>query len=118
MHHDKSHSFEDDASKLEQDSDQNELDLANGGDDHSDNDEGDIEEDSHVGFLDAHGPAGKKNCNRCASLIHSSASSANDNTVTSTDLQHLNECHTEVQVGQVATDQGQAEHGPNWHDSP
>jgi hypothetical protein len=35
-----------------------------------------------------------------------------------TDLEHLNERHTEVQIRQVTQDQTQAEHDTDGHNSP
>lgn len=61
LHHDEASGLESDTRKLEQEADHHELDLAVGGDDHTEDDEGDVAERLQVGRRDAHDPGCDEN---------------------------------------------------------
>lgn len=61
LHHGESEGLKGDASDLVDDTDPDELDLAERGDDDTNNNNRDVEEDSEVRLGDTKGPAGEKN---------------------------------------------------------
>lgn len=63
LDHDQAGGLEHDAADLEHESDHNEVDLAKGSNDNTDNDEGDVEQDLHVWRGNAHGPGSDEDGN-------------------------------------------------------
>jgi hypothetical protein len=99
LDHGKTESLEDDTTNLVQDSDQDEVNLANGGNDDTDDDGRDVEELLQVGLGDTKKPAGDK---------HSDGRGG---------LEHLDEGDREVEVRQVAADERQREEEANGDNS-
>lgn len=95
LDHGKTESLEDDTSNLVQDSDQHEVNLANGGNDDTDNNGRDVEELLQVGLGDTEEPAGDEHSDGRGSL------------------KHLDEGNREVQVRQVAADKREREEEAN-----
>lgn len=56
LHHDQAGGLESDSGELEEETNHDELDLAVGSDDYTEDDEGDVAESLHVRRGDAHGP--------------------------------------------------------------
>jgi hypothetical protein len=83
--------LEENTTDLVEETDPDELDLAERGNHDTDDDRGHVHQDLHVGSCNAHNPAGKKYSNWRGSL------------------EHLDEGNTEIKVGQVSADQTQAE---------
>jgi len=71
LDHDQTSGLESNTSKLEEESNHDELDLAVGGDDHTQNDEGDVAQGLEVEWGDAHDPGSKEHSNRCGGLEES-----------------------------------------------
>jgi hypothetical protein len=99
LDHGKSKCLKDDTTNLVQDSDEDKVNLANRGDDDTDDDGRDIEKLLEVGLGDTEQPAGDEDGNGSGGL------------------EHLDECDRKVKVCQVAADQGQAEEKTNGDDS-
>lgn len=68
LNHGQTDSLEDDTADLEEEADHDELDLANGGNDDTEDDEGHVAQGFHVRRVDAQGPCGDENSNRCGGL--------------------------------------------------
>lgn len=69
LHHDKTGSFENNSCDLVDESNEDELNLSEGGDDNTDNDEGDVEQGLHVRRSDSQKPSSDENSNRSSSLL-------------------------------------------------
>lgn len=100
LDHGKAEGLEDDACNLVEEANKDELDLAERGNHDTDNDRRDVQEDLQAGLRHTQGPTGKEDCNGSRSL------------------EHLDKGDTQVQVGQVAEDQTQAEHDSNRDNGP
>lgn len=91
LNHGKTEGLENDTSNLVQNTDENEMNLAEGGDDDTDDNGRDVEELLEVWLGDTEAPARNQNSNRGGGL------------------EHLNESNGQVQVCQVAANQAQTE---------
>ena len=69
LHHDEPDGLEHDAAALEEEADHDELDLADGGDDHADHDERDVPERLERGLRHAHDPGGDEDGDGHGSLV-------------------------------------------------
>jgi hypothetical protein len=98
LDHDQPHSLEDDTSHLVEEANPAELDLAEASQAHAEHDGQDVEEDLQAWVGHAPGPAGEEHSHGCAGL------------------EHLDEGHTQVEVGQVATNQACAVEEADGHD--
>lgn len=119
LDHNQTQSLEDDTANLNDETKHVELDLTEGGNNHTNHNDGHIAEGLEVGGSNSEGPGGKQGCNGIGGLqrisidwlwvfrIHEISKS--------TYLQHLNERNTEVKVGKVTADQTQTEHDTNGH---
>lgn len=92
LDHDQTSSLEDDTTDLEQETDELELDLTEGGNDHTNHNDGDVGQNLHVGRSHTHTPGSQQDSHGCGGL------------------EHLDEGHTEVEVGHVTANQTQTEH--------
>lgn len=99
LNHGETKGLEDNTGDLVQDTDQNEVNLANGSNDDTDNDGGNVEELLEVGLVDAESPAGDEDSDGGGGL------------------EHLDESNREVQVGQVSANQTQTEEQTDGNDS-
>lgn len=99
LNHGKAESFKDDATNLIQDTDQNEVDLAEGSNDDTDDDGRNVEELLQIG------------------LGHTKRPTSDQDSDRSSGLEHLDKSNGQVEVGQVATDQAQTEEQANGHNS-
>jgi hypothetical protein len=99
LNHHQPHRFKYDPSTLEQESNQHELDLADGGDHDANDDEADIAEGFERGLGDAHAPAGEQGDDGHGCF------------------EHLDEGDGEVEVGEVAADEGEGEHETDGDDA-
>lgn len=97
LDHDQAESLEDDTTNLDEETKQVELDLTEGRDDNTDDNDGDIAEGLEVGRGNAKRPGGQQGSDGIGGL------------------EHLNEGYTQVEVGEVTADQGQAEHDTDGH---
>jgi hypothetical protein len=113
LDHDETQSLEDDATTLDEETKHVELDLAEGSDNDTNDNDGDIAKGLEVGRSNSKGPGGEESHDSVGSLydqllvyarfcVTSEGSSAY--------LQHLDEGNTEVEIGQVTADKRQAEH--------
>lgn len=100
LNHGEADGFEDNARNLEHEADHDELDLADRCDDHTNDNRGDVQEHLQVRLRHSHTPAAEEHGDRRGSL------------------EHLDEGDAQVQVGQIATDQAQAEEQSNWDNGP
>ena len=100
LDHDQTQGLEDDTGDLDDEAEHVELDLTEGGDHDTDDDDRHVAQGLEVGRGNAEGPSGNQGRDSVGGL------------------QHLDEGHTEVQVGQVTTDQTQTEHDTNGNDGP
>lgn len=114
---DKTQGLKDDTADLEHEAAEDELDLAEGGDHDTQDDDGDVPENLDVGWCDAECPCGQEGRHGGGSLSSGGILSTNrffrvdtGETQHGTHLQHLDKRHTQCQVGQVAAHQTQAEH--------
>ena len=98
LDHGKTEGLEHDTGKLEQDTNDDKVNLANGGNDDTDDNGGDVEELLHVGGRDTQGPGSEQDSDGGGSL------------------EHLDEGDGEVEVGQVTADQTQAEEDTDGND--
>lgn len=98
LDHGQTQGLEDNTTNLEDDTNPDELDLANGSNNDTNNDNGDVQEDLQVRRRDTKGPSREEDSDGGRSL------------------EHLDESNREVQVGQVTTDQAQAEEDTDRHD--
>jgi hypothetical protein len=68
LHHDQAGGLESDSGELEEETNHDELDLAVGSDDYTEDDEGDVAESLHVRRGDAHGPGCDEHSDRSGGL--------------------------------------------------
>lgn len=99
LNHGKTEGLEHDTGELEQDTNDDKVNLANGGNDDTDDNGGDVEELLHVGGRDTQGPGSQQDSDGSGGL------------------EHLDESDGEVEVGQVTADQTQAEEDTDRNDS-
>lgn len=99
LYHDQTGGLENDTTELEQETDHVELDLTEGGNDHTDHDDGDVGQDLHVGRSHAHTPGCEENSHRGGGL------------------EHLDKGNAQVEVGHVTANQAQTEHYTDRDDS-
>lgn len=92
LHHDQTGGLENNTTDLEQETDHVELDLTEGGNNHTNHNDGDVGQNLHVGRSHTHTPGCEKNS-------HGSGG-----------LEHLDEGNAEVEVGHVTANQAQTEH--------
>jgi len=76
LYHGKTDSFEENAEKLEDDSNEDELELTSGRNDDTDDNERDVAESLEVRGRKTKDPAGEKDSNRCRSLVQSVSSNS------------------------------------------
>ena len=107
LDHNQADSLKDDATDLEEEADHDELDLAHRSNDNADDNEGNVAEGLHVHRGNAHGPGCDEDSNRGGSLVKSVPRLTRY--AGCTDLEHLDEGNTQVQVGLVTADQTQTE---------
>lgn len=100
-----------------------ELDLAVRGNDDSHHDGRDIGELLHVGRSDHEGPCSEESGNHIRCLFFGRRkksafplSNIPNGSWTFSYLQHLNKRHTQIQIGDISTDQTEAEEQTNWKD--
>lgn len=96
-------------------SDEAELDLANGGNDNTDDNDGDVSESLKTNGCNTEGPGSNKSSDRVGCLYPLEVVDGIEEC--RTNLQHLNERDTQVEVDQVTEDQTQAEENANGDDS-
>jgi hypothetical protein len=115
LDHGKTESLAGDTDKLVNDTNPDKLDLADRGNDNTNDNGGNIEEDLQVRLRHTKNPAGNENSDGSGSLVKVSktqeCSGWDHRWVSkreSTDLEHLDESDAEVQIGEVAADQAQA----------
>jgi hypothetical protein len=117
LDHGQAESLEDDTSNLVDDANPDELDLADGCDDDTDDDDRDVQENPQVGGGDTQRPASDEDRDGRGGLASWLATqfSCQGASVKAglANLKHLNEGDREVEVGQVAADQTQAEKDTN-----
>lgn len=99
LHHDQTGGLENDTTNLEQETDHVELDLTEGGNDHTNHNDGDVGQNLHVGRGHTHTPG-------CEENSHGGCG-----------LEHLDEGNAEVEVGHVTANQAQTEHYTDRDDS-
>lgn len=97
LDHDQTEGLEDDTADLDDETKHVELDLTERGDHNTDDNDGDIAEGLEVGWGNAEGPGSQQGSNSIGGL------------------EHLDEGDTQVEVGEVTADQGQAEHDTDGH---
>lgn len=74
LNHGQADSLKHDTANLEEESSENEFNLAEGSDDDTDNDDGHVAEGLQIGWCNAQGPACEKHSNWSGGLAHSLAS--------------------------------------------
>lgn len=112
-----SDSFEDETRQLVQEAGQDKVDLAEGGNDDTEDDKGDIEKLHEVDLFNPESPTSEENCDRHSGLVWSVAVCSCSRT-DSAYLEHLDERDAQVQVGHVAAHQTQAEGEANGDNGP
>jgi hypothetical protein len=115
LDHDETNGLEHDTTGLEEESDEHKLDLSEGGDDDTDDNEGDIEENLEVWLRDTEGPGGNQNGDWSSGLHESdSATNVHKDSGGKSYLEHLDEGNAQVEVSQVTADQAQTEEETDW----
>ena len=113
LDHGKTEGFEGNTSDLEDDTQPDELELAVRSDNDTDNDNGHVKENPQVDRRYTKGPAGEENSDGGSGLDSKGQSLAYVDSVAKrifgTDLEHLDEGNAEIEIGEVAADQTQAE---------
>ena len=108
LNHDQTDSLEDDTSALEEESNHDELDLAHGCDDDTNDDKGDVSKRLQVDRRDTETPSSEEDSDRHGSLEEVS----NCSSVLApgpTYLEHLDKGNTQVEICLVTADQAHAE---------
>lgn len=113
LDHDEAQGLEDDTSTLDEEAEHVELDLAKGSDNDTKDNDSDIAEGLEVGRGNSEGPGGEESNDSVGGLYNQLLVYARryyENESFSAYLQHLDKGNTEVEVGQVTADKRQAEH--------
>jgi hypothetical protein len=112
LNHGKSGGFAGDSGNLDHEAKHDELDFTQGGNDNTNNNNGDVGECAHVWWGNAETPGHQENSDRCGCLYQLLA--GREYAVPSVPyLEHLNECDGEEKVGGIAKHQAQAEKDAN-----
>ena len=108
LNHDQASGLKDDTTKLEEESGEDESDLTERGNDDTKHDNADVHQDLEVDRSHAHTPSSEKNSNGGSSLRGKSARETLARHGT-TDLEHLDEGNTQIQISHITADQTQTE---------